>query len=134
MPGPEFFQTRMGQKYYEADVPRIAEALEHIGKQLMIANELKKKELERERQEQKTEAPMSMQETLRERAVRQLAEVHEFYQTRSNNEIAPPCPDCKEENVMARTQYEALDGIMISHQCCSCGYELLEPGPRKEEG
>jgi len=133
MPGPEFFQTRMGHKFYEADVPRIAEALEHIGKQLMIANELKKIELEREHQEQKTEAPVSTQGLLRERAARQLAEVHEFYQTRSNSEIAPPCPTCKEENVMARTQYEALDGIMISHRCCSCGYELIEPGPKKEE-
>lgn len=28
--GPNFFQTRMGQKFYEADVPRIANALERI--------------------------------------------------------------------------------------------------------
>jgi hypothetical protein len=30
MPGPEFFQTRMGQKFFESDVPRIARALESI--------------------------------------------------------------------------------------------------------
>lgn len=28
--GPEFFQTYMGRKYYERDVPRIVEALERI--------------------------------------------------------------------------------------------------------
>lgn len=28
--GPEFFQTMMGRKFYEADVPRIAKALERI--------------------------------------------------------------------------------------------------------
>lgn len=30
MAGPEFFQTIMGRKFYEADVPRIAKALERI--------------------------------------------------------------------------------------------------------
>lgn len=30
MSGPEFFQTGMGRKFYEHDVPRIAEALERI--------------------------------------------------------------------------------------------------------
>lgn len=29
-PGPEFFQTMMGRKFYDADVPRIANALERI--------------------------------------------------------------------------------------------------------
>lgn len=40
MPGPEFHQTRMGQKFYEHDVPtlinllkRIAIALENKGKE-----------------------------------------------------------------------------------------------------
>jgi uncharacterized coiled-coil protein SlyX len=28
--GPEFFQTAMGRKFYESDVPRIAAALEQI--------------------------------------------------------------------------------------------------------
>ena len=27
---PEFFETRMGQKFYESTAPRIAEALERI--------------------------------------------------------------------------------------------------------
>jgi hypothetical protein len=48
MPGPQFFQTRMGQKFYGSDVPRIAEALEEIGKEMKKTNELKKKELEPE--------------------------------------------------------------------------------------
>lgn len=34
MPGPEFFQTRMGRKFYEADVPRIAASLEKIAEAL----------------------------------------------------------------------------------------------------
>jgi hypothetical protein len=28
--GPEFFQTRIGHKFYDVDVPRIAKALERI--------------------------------------------------------------------------------------------------------
>lgn len=34
MSGPEFFQTGMGRKFYESDVPRSAEALERIAKAL----------------------------------------------------------------------------------------------------
>lgn len=34
MPGPEFFQTRMGQRFYEVDVPRIVSALERIAEAL----------------------------------------------------------------------------------------------------
>ena len=30
MPGPEFFQTGMGHKFYDSDVPRIVKALERI--------------------------------------------------------------------------------------------------------
>lgn len=37
--GPNFFQTRMGQKYYEHDVPRIADALERIANALEKQNE-----------------------------------------------------------------------------------------------
>lgn len=36
MPGPQFFETRMGHKFYEADVPRIAKALESIATSLAI--------------------------------------------------------------------------------------------------
>jgi len=32
MAGPEFFQTRMGQKFYEHDVPQISEALQALAK------------------------------------------------------------------------------------------------------
>lgn len=31
---PQFFQTRMGQKFFNADVPRIIRALERIADQL----------------------------------------------------------------------------------------------------
>jgi len=30
MPGPEFFQTRMGKAFYEGTMPRVAKALERI--------------------------------------------------------------------------------------------------------
>lgn len=39
--GPEFFQTGMGRKFYEADVPRIAGALGRIADALEGANKLK---------------------------------------------------------------------------------------------
>lgn len=41
----EFFQTRMGKKFYEADVPRLANALEQIAKEMKRANDMKEEEL-----------------------------------------------------------------------------------------
>ena len=41
----DFFQTMMGRKFYEADVPRVARALEDIAKELRRANDLKEQEL-----------------------------------------------------------------------------------------
>jgi hypothetical protein len=34
MPGPEFFQTKMGHRFFEATMPRIAGALEKIAKKM----------------------------------------------------------------------------------------------------
>lgn len=48
MSGPEFFQTGMGRKFYDGDVPRIVEALQNIAKELKRANDLKDKEREEE--------------------------------------------------------------------------------------
>ena len=42
----QFFQTMMGKKYYEADIPRIRTSLERIADALEQANRLKSKELE----------------------------------------------------------------------------------------
>ena len=42
----QFFNTLMGRKFYEADVPRIAKALENIAIELKKQNELKEKELQ----------------------------------------------------------------------------------------
>ena len=36
----KFFQTRMGRKFYESDVPRIAMALENIANELKRQNDL----------------------------------------------------------------------------------------------
>jgi hypothetical protein len=41
----EFFQTMMGQKFYQGDIPRIADALEKIAKELKRQNDLKEKEV-----------------------------------------------------------------------------------------
>lgn len=37
---PEFFQTLMGRKFYEADVPRIIRTLEKIAAELERANNI----------------------------------------------------------------------------------------------
>jgi hypothetical protein len=50
---PEFFQTLLGRKFYESDVPRIARALEDIASQLEIQNKLKEEELKIEREKLK---------------------------------------------------------------------------------
>ena len=36
--GPQFFQTMMGRRFYESDVPRIAKALERIATELEKSN------------------------------------------------------------------------------------------------
>ena len=38
----DFYLTRMGSKFYQSDVPRIANALEEIAKELHILNERQK--------------------------------------------------------------------------------------------
>jgi hypothetical protein len=43
--GPHFFQTRMGQTFYEGTVPRIAKSLATIATELKRQNDLKEKEL-----------------------------------------------------------------------------------------
>jgi hypothetical protein len=42
----EFFETRMGQRFYNASIPRLIDALEDIGKELKRANDMKEKEVE----------------------------------------------------------------------------------------
>jgi len=44
--GVEFFQTVMGRRFYEHDVPRMADAMESIAKELKRSNDLKDKERE----------------------------------------------------------------------------------------
>lgn len=43
---PEFFQTRMGIKFYESTMPRIAEALEKITDQKKFTDQDKQKHLD----------------------------------------------------------------------------------------
>lgn len=38
MSGPEFFQTRMGRAFYEGTMPRVAESLQDLAKQLKEYN------------------------------------------------------------------------------------------------
>lgn len=42
--GPQFFQTRMGQKFYEGDFPRLVKVLENISKSLEDENKTEAKE------------------------------------------------------------------------------------------
>ncbi len=36
MPGPEFFQTRMGHRFFESTLPRLVDVLEKIAKELEL--------------------------------------------------------------------------------------------------
>ncbi len=56
MPGPEFFQTGMGRKFYEADVPRIAKGIERLAAALEKANELEEAKGAREYLRQNNDA------------------------------------------------------------------------------
>jgi hypothetical protein len=39
--GPEFFQTRMGQQYYEQTLPNLVKAIEHLATAIDKQNQLK---------------------------------------------------------------------------------------------
>jgi len=41
----DFFRTVMGRKFYEADVPKLTNALERIANQMEIANKLEEKKM-----------------------------------------------------------------------------------------
>ena len=45
MNGKEFFETGMGRKFHDSDVPRLVEALERIAEAMEKANVLKEREL-----------------------------------------------------------------------------------------
>ena len=42
MPGPQFFDTIMGRRFYQGDVPKIGKSLESIAKSLEVLAEAKK--------------------------------------------------------------------------------------------
>jgi len=44
----DFYRTTMGRKFYEADLPRLIEVLEKIGKQMESANQLQEKKFKLE--------------------------------------------------------------------------------------
>ena len=46
MAGPQFFQTGMGQKFFEGTLPRLVQAAEDIHQELKRANDLKEKDHE----------------------------------------------------------------------------------------
>jgi len=55
MTGPEFFQTKMGARFYESTMPRVADQLEHLNRNLeALVTELR---LQREARASKEEAP-----------------------------------------------------------------------------
>jgi hypothetical protein len=44
--GPEFFQTRMGQKYYDYQLPQQIQAMNRLAAAIEKQNELKEKEIQ----------------------------------------------------------------------------------------
>ena len=40
--GPEFFQTRMGQKFFEGDIPRMIDAINRLAEAVEENNRLQK--------------------------------------------------------------------------------------------
>ena len=51
----EFYQTIMGQRFYEATVPALVKQLERLNNNLEIQNELKDKERQRELEKESEE-------------------------------------------------------------------------------
>ena len=47
MPGPEFFQTRMGQKFYEGTMPRLVEAVNNLTAEMKRQNDLTEQQLKK---------------------------------------------------------------------------------------
>ena len=43
----QFFETRMGDRFFNGSIPRLISVLEDINKELKRSNDLKEKELER---------------------------------------------------------------------------------------
>ena len=41
----DFFRTVMGRKFYEADIPKLPNALERIANQMEVANKLEEKKM-----------------------------------------------------------------------------------------
>ena len=41
----DFFRTAMGRKFYEADIPKLTNALERIANQMEVANKLEEKKM-----------------------------------------------------------------------------------------
>ena len=60
---PEFFKTRMGHKFYEADIPRLTVALEKIGHLLETLNEREDKKWKLEERLKKLEIKDKLNET-----------------------------------------------------------------------
>ena len=55
MPGPEFFQTRMGHTFIEGTMPRLSDRIERLAKAMERANELKEIELGLKKSEEEKE-------------------------------------------------------------------------------
>lgn len=111
MSGPEFFQTRMGQKFYEATAPAIARALEGIHEELTRQNDLKERELDRtpdpmfysksdEEPEEESETETEQDPVVEpEPDTRTELEVVRDYLA-NHTMTLPPCPSCKHENAI----------------------------------
>lgn len=110
MPGPKFFQTRMGVRFFEADLPRLIDALEKIGKEMSQQNELKKQE--------QTRCPVESK--------RDLELIHEYYKLGGNQ--LPPCSSCDQFGAMVPLNALKVETSKdpVAHWCQFCGYIVEE--------
>lgn len=75
--GPEFFQTVMGHKFYEADVPRVAKALERIASALEKRNEDPDDPVNVAEYREKQDAPAPIEPAIQKRARAQAKRTYE---------------------------------------------------------
>lgn len=93
--GPEFFQTVMGQRFYEGTVPKIARSLERLTMALEEHNALDRKSDEREAERL---ALLQKQNDLNEQIISMRQKEMDLFEKQSQCD----CPEC-----VARREAEA---------------------------
>ena len=99
MPGPDFFQTGMGKRFYEGTVPAMARSLAGIHEELTRQNDLKERELNIEEPEPEPEQPFPEPEIdYKQNEHLDLLKIREYLSNHTT--YLPPCPSCSAGNAM----------------------------------